>query len=102
MRLIDADALMNDIDNDIFNTESRKCYEKMRVRKQPTIDAEPVRHAKAVFKVRRKWDGSAEGITETVPYCSDCGNRIDDLSALWCAGCGAKMDGEDDGIKRKM
>lgn len=115
MRLIDADAFekwlrkarencyaneihdcedegqMTNINDELyFSTQS--FIDTMKYR--PTIDAEPVRHAKAVFKVRRKWDGSAEGITETVPYCSDCGKRIDDLSALWCAGCGAKMDEE--------
>lgn len=92
MRPIDADLVVYAAEGEFSEEDAAKV--RWLISHIPTICAEPVRHAKAVFKVRRKWDGSAEGITETVPYCSDCGKRIDDLSALWCAGCGAKMDAE--------
>ena len=61
MRPIDADNFL-----DLFYVASAgqdKAFVaavEMVVEDTPTIDAEPVRHAKAVFKVRRKWDGSAE------------------------------------------
>ena len=81
-RLIDADALMRDIDKDLFNTESRKCYEKMRVRRQPAIDAELVRHGRWKGK---KWFYS----------CSICGGLSPEdggVKTNYCPDCGAKMD----------
>ena len=114
MRLIDADALMKDIDSDIFNTESRRCYEKMRVRKQPTIDAEPVRHGRWILKAH---DKKVNYLWTVTAYCSECcdeGNEIwsgyfpgvPDFMAKdvaldsartvklsnYCPNCGAKMD----------
>lgn len=82
MRLIDADALMRDIDKDLFNTESRKCYEKMRVRRQPVIDAEPVRHG--------RWEGK-----KWFYSCSICGGLSPEdggVKTNYCPDCGAKMD----------
>ena len=87
MRLTDADALINDIDNELFSTESRKCFEKRQVRKQPTIEAEPVRHGK--WKINREF-GDYE--------CSECG--VGDVTIplfkshgmKYCPNCGAKMD----------
>lgn len=102
-RLIDADALMKDIDSDIFNTESRRCYEKMRVRKQPTIDAEPVR-----LRVEKADIVESNGWYRKRFYCS-CGQLIrteawdekrcfgegtilkENVMPRFCPNCGAKM-----------
>lgn len=48
--------------------------------------------AQAQFKERRHWDGSQDGIKETVPYCSNCGNRIEDLGAPYCSWCKAMLN----------
>ncbi len=93
MRLINADALMKDIDNDIFCTESRKCYEKMRVRKQPTIDAEPVRHGRWIRRITVHGNSVIPSI---LAMCSECKT---DGSPMWkrCPVCEAKMDGKKEG-----
>lgn len=84
-RLIDADALMRDIDSDVFNTESQKCYEKMRVREQPTIDAEPVRHGRWELETS-KYLRRCSACEKVTFYCG-AGRHYD-----YCPNCGAKMD----------
>ncbi len=62
------------------------------ISKQPTIEAEPVRHGRC--------DDSADGIT---PYCTVCGrthgcfNRTPDF----CPHCGARMDATDTNVGGK-
>lgn len=82
MRLIDADALIKEIDNEMFSTESRKCWEKMRVRKMPTIDAEPVRHGRWI----------PQDNTFTRYMCSECEGKNHGGHEKYCPSCGAKMD----------
>lgn len=87
MRPIDADALMNDIDKEMFSTESRKCYEKMRIRKQPTIDAVKV--------VRCKDCGRSEPdcLGEGYVYCNHTGMVV--LDNDYCSYGECKMNLED-------
>lgn len=90
-RLIDADALIEVIDNELFSTKSRKCYEKMRVRKQPTIDAEPVRHGRWIEL--KTYDEDGYYVFEY--KCSEC-KYIEPFGVSnYCPNCGAKMDLEE-------
>ena len=82
------------------------------VKEQPTTDAEPVQHGHIVWKqrhegayryldVRRHNCGTTESIEierpaqTKVPYCSQCGKRLDDTFMNYCPHCGAKMDGKE-------
>ena len=69
MRLIDADALKNMIDD------------------QPTVDADPVRHG--------RWE-KVRG-HQMVRRCSECGLIMPRDRAfihyIYCGHCGARMDG---------
>ena len=85
MRLIDADALMTELNDTKYAWQT---YDEVEgaLRNIPTIEAEPVRHG--------RWDKRGQEI-----YCSECGeesgytwagaSRYSD----YCLNCGAKMDG---------
>ena len=92
MRLIDADALLSDIERTIeesgcvnHESEIMDC-----VRYAPTVDAAPV--------VRGEWVEAKSGVMSVWPpgqvMCSVCGQR---MPSQWkkmppyCYGCGAKM-----------
>ena len=82
-RLIDANALMRDIEQ--YHLSDGKFQHWVEV--QPTIDAEPVRHG--------KWMPREEG--KVYPFwerytCSECGEHSDDKR--YCPNCGARMDEE--------
>lgn len=80
------------------------------VKAEPTVDAEPVRHGRVVWK-NRFMGGFVPDITitdragekhtgtldtthyEPVPYCSECGKELGVSSLAYCPNCGAKMDG---------
>lgn len=93
MRLIDADALLNRMQEDpLFDLVERYGVSGV-INAEPTIDAVPVRHG--------KW------FIGTVPYfvCSECKNRtplrwderlgyVLDYRSPYCPNCGAKMDAE--------
>ena len=92
MRLIDADALKEVIYNnlytitDFFNRQDRGMFWTGGIEKAideaPTIDAEPVRRGKWIYKV---------GFFE----CSECGYvTINEKVCHYCYNCGARMDGE--------
>ena len=88
-RLIDADALKYDIgeidDGQYKRTELYVTNEA--IAKQPTIDAEPVKHGKWIFESIR---GHA------VMTCSEC-CKVQDGQTLcftYCPNCGARMDAE--------
>lgn len=95
MRLIDADAYA--YPGDLIN--------------EPTVEAEPVKHAHAVLKHRTvggykyinvecKACGSTvrieteHPVNTNMPYCSDCGMIIFDAAQPRCAWCGAYLDEE--------
>lgn len=93
MRLIDADELYKKALDIIKDEASYKAFAIVNaISTAPTIEAEPVRHG--------KWIDS--GINGTVS-CSLCKftdffakqNRV--MLFKYCPGCGAKMDGENDG-----
>ena len=90
MRLIDADALIEDIKS-FWDWDSIDGITATTVLKQTmtdisnatTIDAEPVRHG--------KWIDKSGGIEGAWNHCSVCGERAIELYD-YCPNCGAKMD----------
>lgn len=84
-RLIDADALVEDIRN---HSESYFAddFAHEWVNKQPTVDAVPVRHGKwkkirgaincSACK-RSSWSMSFEDLVTSFNYCPNCGAKID-------------------------
>ncbi len=94
MRLIDADALINEIDawmkriSSEENAVANAVFDTLQsvtemVIDANEIDAEPVRHG--------RWIEGGEGIV----VCSECGEEHcwEDYRAAYCEDCGAKMDG---------
>ena len=85
MRLIDADALINNRDIQInIGAGDNICIDIADIAKAPTIDAEPVKHGVWLPQIllgERVWD------------CSECKTLG---SPYWkrCPVCEAKMDGE--------
>jgi hypothetical protein len=77
MRLIDADAMKSKL------VGSRFHYIRNFLNKQPTIEAEPVRHGRWIVEYPT---GSAFG------RCSAC-KTLGNLDWHYCPNCGAKMDG---------
>lgn len=80
MRLIDADALIEEIENGNHVTDWH--YENL-VKRAPTID--PVKHAHWIVKRNNK--GSIINF-----WCSSCGPDINYVMDKYCPHCGAKMD----------
>ena len=98
MGLINTDAFKREISayaiaNNIAPNKALALCEI--IDKQPTIDAEPVRHGRWIpTKERNIWDEFCE-----VFKCSECGKFTShDLGIMvqhrYCPNCGAKMDGE--------
>lgn len=79
MRLIDADALKKDL---VENYGFFPALVMRAIDKQPTIEAEPVKHG--------KWIADR--------YCSNCEydrkERLFDQYPNYCPNCGADMRGE--------
>ena len=94
-RHIDADALKDDILKSAVMIDDRGIQTGYEIaieliKKQPTIDAEPVRHGKWII-----WDEIIAGIYHTVSECSECGFTTDKMSREempYCPNCGARMD----------
>lgn len=61
-------------------------FETVVVRKQPTVNAEPVRHGHWIFNPK-----DAIEMMFTLPKCSECGAESSDCGN-YCPNCGAKMD----------
>ena len=88
MRLIDADALINDSGNFIIiGAGDNICIDISDIAKAPTIEAEPVKHG------RWEWD------TEDIYRCTVCYEKVHVKEVMgrpdweYCPNCGAKMDG---------
>ena len=86
-RLIDADALILDIEH--YHVSDGKFQHWVEV--QPTIDAEPVRHG--------KWIDIDEQTYTWKVRCSCCGHERSMMSTQgkypnYCEACGARMDTE--------
>lgn len=107
VRLIDADALCRKISESIrqANAWENEAREKKdthgvkcaidtrrsllsmlsRVQEEPTIDAQPVKHAKWIVPKN----------DDEQPYCSVCNwHAYGDLFTDYCPGCGAYMVGD--------
>lgn len=118
MRLIDADALCDDVmERYCKDCEKRKgikrgkwrvIYEigeapcracdvddlKMELDEAPTIDAEPVRHGKWILDRLASTSGGTYGVRR----CSRCEAYYQGDSFGWnyCPHCGAKMEAKDE------
>lgn len=103
MSLIDKEKLEREmyhnafeIDTDLQKWDSGcwiryKMFENV-IEKQPTVDAEPVRHGKFVGT---EYDGYADGYPVYYEWeCSQCGCVFEDEKPTYkyCPNCGAKMD----------
>lgn len=97
MRLIDADALLEDgIRIRQGLNEDGILYIPMRdvtqsIKKAPTVDAAPV--------VRGRWLSYLDGehiMPDVYFNCSKCGSRGHRIRWHYCPSCGAKMDRSDD------
>ena len=105
-RLIDADALMEDLKQEHdwliklyeglqFYDDKRQCSAEiaafneiiMRIKKAPTIEAEPVRHG--------EWIDGQPYTNSHWRVCSVCHKSADHPAGghEYCGHCGAKMDG---------
>lgn len=97
MRLIDADALIQDLkDHNIpFNADINEA-----IIVAPTVDAEPVKHGRWDTKYLSE-DEDWSGIEHTIGRCSVCEGKVDiagkRIPYLYCPFCGAKMDEVEDG-----
>ena len=100
MRLIDADVLSQKWQNVLDQKANEKdsivyyIFELFmdRLKYEPTIEAEPVRHGKYVLL----YD------TYGPMVCSECGGEAPSISmgseyeeSQYCPSCGAKMDGKE-------
>lgn len=108
MRLIDADALINDIMTEYgvdpyyfagTDIDGIRAFANSliieRIASQPTVDAEPVRHGRWEYHSNPNIRG---GMNPEDAYCSCCGYHVDTTTVNYddynyCPNCGAKMDG---------
>lgn len=81
MRLIDADAFIRYIDRGHLRSQHELCFSERDVvkmiDKQPTIEAEPVKHGRWILKANKepsnyRWNVTAE--------CSEC---CDEKGEIW-------------------
>lgn len=101
MRLIDADALKKAVCMEFCGSDKScvpdPCGNIEQIDAQPTIEAEPVRHAHwngwTATHWTKKYDNNGDPIyTEHTYYqCSECRRRTVIRSA-YCPACGSKMD----------
>lgn len=100
MRLIDADQLVEILDDEYRETDNivKKLIiicNKQILSDAPTVDAEPIRHG--------RWEEikSGDWANATEYRCSECGKyrlAVNPVNYNWnyCPNCGAKMEGEID------
>lgn len=95
MRLIDADALIDDIKNNLWDWKTVDGITATTVLKQTISDIgnQPT--------IEERKTGKWVGVTPMVDtlMCSECGYNIIDkeFKTPYCPNCGAKMEGEEDG-----
>lgn len=103
MRLIDADACPAAFDKEYKETKRLICQGETHldnlaegfagahsaIYKMPTIEAEPVRHARWVEQCTKGFHRAFC----TVFVCSECEKRYNTPNMAYCPHCGAKMDG---------
>ena len=95
MRLIDADALREELDS-VLNWDTNNEYNMYSdtmdaIDNAPTIEAEPVRHG----EWKRGELLTFAGRTASPPYCSECLRFAGGELWTFCPNCGAKMDEEE-------
>ena len=113
MRLIDADALAQDLEYDVEqcaraldvmdfvgNEREHMQFEKdckqncmWYISEAPTIDAVPVRHGRWI-RMEQLYP-ELLGYSSYIFECSECGysdEHSENLDVPWCWHCGAKMD----------
>ena len=99
-RLIDADAMTNELIKGIEEDTDKSIQSSLAksvcmlickaIERQPTIDAEPVRHG----KWRQTYlDHEAFGERPSIFYCSAC-CACSNVKTNYCPNCGARMDEE--------
>ena len=108
MRLIDADALINDRETFIvIGAGDNICIDIADINKAPTIEAKPVVHGEWVWDVETHGD-PMYGVDEDFGYrCSECKVWADEYGVdgdiyeeppthilHFCPNCGADMRGE--------
>ena len=88
MRLIDADTLVySEVDEDWTGTiPSRLAVYKENIDNTPTVDAQPVIHA--------KWIPRLHASENDIFICSNCHRELG-YDPDYCPNCGAKMESED-------
>ena len=96
-RLIDADAFTEKYGNYYAEEGTAEGFIGTvgeLIAKQPTIEAEPVRHAHWEFRDSDK-KLLDEGMIPANMWCSYCGSHHDndDYEDMYCSCCGAIMDG---------
>lgn len=88
MRLIDADAL--EPHEVYFNYGCQRIVYMDDIDEMPTIDAEPVKHGKWIYK---EFEPSKVGFY----VCSECGYvAFNEKVCHYCYNCGAKMEAKDE------
>ena len=89
MRLIDADALINDRETFIvIGAGDNICIDIADINKAPTIEAKPVVHGEWKPKKHKLFGNTYEHI------CSCCGCDYALAEYYFCPNCGADMRGE--------
>lgn len=99
MRLIDADALEEEIDKNGWCI-SEACDALGFVRDAPTVDAEPVKHGYWEWVEEWGFDGEIEECYRAEYVCSACKKEPDPKQCYddeeppfeYCPHCGVKMD----------
>lgn len=84
MRLIDADKLLDDIDDVSCAMAEFKIEYAELVDEQPTVDAQPVVHGEWIYS-----DESTFGNPYGSYKCSICGNKSGHKDN-YCCNCGAR------------
>ena len=85
-RLIDADALMDAMRDEEFQTFVPLDEIDSVIDKAPTINAEPVRHGRWILVLA---DKRGRGGVYNCTVCNGCRP----IKSAYCPDCGAKMDG---------
>lgn len=91
MRLIDADALISQAEEEMFAFEAEQFA--ARISWCPTIEAEPVKHGRWVHDGQRIHNGADRW------HCSECNSPATgvEIKYNFCPNCGARMLEDEDG-----
>lgn len=84
-RYIDADALLNAINQNTAEAHNERCAQILEaILYTPTADVVEVKHG--------KWKQAYNSFPKYV--CTNCNHLFNNKSFKYCPNCGAKMDGE--------